>query len=62
MGYSELSFARQQALTTRDWDTYQLILRRCLAALSPVVDRSGRSRTTAAGTATGTGRARTVVQ
>jgi len=46
MGNAELSFARHNALTTRDWDTYQLILRRCLGALGPVCDKSGASRNT----------------
>ena len=47
MGNSELSFARQNALTTRDWDTYQLILRKCLRSLGPVPDNTGLSRKTA---------------
>lgn len=30
MDRTELTFARHHALTTKDWDTYQTIIRRCL--------------------------------
>jgi hypothetical protein len=35
---NELAFAKQAALATKDWDTYQAILRKCLASpdFSPV--------------------------
>jgi len=62
MGNSELSFARQNALTTRDWDTYQLILRKCLRSLRPVADSSGKSRKTAVNKATTAGQSVAVVQ
>jgi hypothetical protein len=62
MGNSELSFARHNALTTRDWDTYQLILRRCLGPSRQVPDCSGMSRKTAVKTAIATRRPVGVVQ
>jgi hypothetical protein len=62
MGNSELSFARQNALTTRDWDTYQLILRKCLRSLRPVADSSGMFRKTAVNTAMVSRRPMGVVQ
>jgi hypothetical protein len=30
MHNTEMSFAKSAALTTRDWDTFQAILRKCL--------------------------------
>jgi len=30
MQNTEMSFAKSGALTTRDWDTFQAILRKCL--------------------------------
>lgn len=30
MRNTEMSFAKSGALTTRDWDTFQAILRKCL--------------------------------
>ena len=30
MNRTEITFAKTGALTTRDWDTYQAILRKCL--------------------------------
>jgi len=32
---NELAFAKQAALATKDWDTYQAILRKCLASQAP---------------------------
>lgn len=31
MTRNELAFAKQAVLATKDWDTYQAILRKCLA-------------------------------
>jgi len=31
---NELAFTKQAALATKDWDTYQAILRRCLSSHS----------------------------
>ncbi|MBB5347168.1 hypothetical protein JWG42_14480 [Desulfoprunum benzoelyticum] len=56
MGNAELSFARQNALSTRDWDTYQLILRRCLGQGRPAPNCSGVPRKTAVITAAVAGR------
>jgi hypothetical protein len=35
MTRNELAFAKQAALATKDWDTYQAILRKCLSRHSP---------------------------
>jgi hypothetical protein len=35
MTRNELAFAKQAALATKDWDTYQAILRKCLSSHSP---------------------------
>jgi len=32
MQNTEMTFAKSGALTTRDWDTFQAILRKCLGA------------------------------
>ncbi len=32
---NEIAFAKQAILTTRDWDTFQAILRKCLACKTP---------------------------
>jgi hypothetical protein len=32
---NELAFTKQAALATKDWDTYQAILRKCLASQAP---------------------------
>lgn len=34
MAKNELAFAKQAALATKDWDTYQAILRKCLSSCS----------------------------
>ncbi len=31
MTKNELAYAKQAALATKDWDTYQAILRKCLS-------------------------------
>ena len=36
MQNTEMSFAKNGALTTRDWDTYQAILRKCLRFRKPL--------------------------
>lgn len=35
MSQKELVFAKKCALATRDWDTYQAILRKCLKPVKP---------------------------
>ncbi len=35
MQNTEISFAKTGLLTTRDWDTYQAILRKCLRFKKP---------------------------
>jgi len=37
---TELAFAKQAALATKDWDTYQAILRKCLANHAPKKEKS----------------------
>lgn len=36
MQNTEMSFAKNGVLTTRDWDTYQAILRKCLRFRKPL--------------------------
>ena len=36
MQNTELAFAKNGLLTTRDWDTFQAILRKCLRFRKPV--------------------------
>lgn len=38
MDRSELTFARHHALTTKDWDTYQTIIRRCLRTANSEIE------------------------
>lgn len=38
MDRSELTFARHHALSTKDWDTYQTIIRRCLSTANPEIE------------------------
>ena len=38
MDRTELTFARHHALTTKDWDTYQTIIRRCLRTANPEIE------------------------
>jgi hypothetical protein len=36
---NEIAFAKQAVLTTRDWDTFQAILRKCLSYKPPQPDK-----------------------
>ncbi|MGI9536292.1 MAG: hypothetical protein ACR2PB_04420 [Desulfocapsaceae bacterium] len=36
MQNAEIAFAKNDLLTTRDWDTFQVILRKCLRFRKPV--------------------------
>ena len=35
MKNNELAFTKQAVLATRDWDTFQMLLRRCLRLSAP---------------------------
>jgi hypothetical protein len=46
MDNRELAFTKQAILTTRDWDTYQALLRRCLRISEPIAkirEKTGKS-------------------
>jgi hypothetical protein len=40
MTRNELAFAKQALLSTKDWDTFQAILRKCLARQAPAKNRA----------------------
>lgn len=44
MQNSELAFAKNGLLTTRDWDTFQAILRKCLRVRKPVRKQSPKNK------------------
>jgi len=41
---AELAFAKSGALSTKDWDTYQAILRKCLRSPKEVKKPDNKSR------------------
>ena len=44
MQNTELAFAKNGLLTTRDWDTFQAILRKCLRVRKPVRKQSPKNK------------------
>ncbi|MFC1832784.1 hypothetical protein ACFL0S_12315 [Thermodesulfobacteriota bacterium] len=44
MQNTELAFAKNGLLTTRDWDTFQAILRKCLRFRKPVRKQSPKNK------------------
>lgn len=44
MRNTEITFAKNGALTTRDWDTFQAILRKCLRAKKPAGKQSSKDK------------------
>ena len=45
MQNTEIAFAKDGLLTTRDWDTFQAILRKCLRFRKPVRKQSPNNKT-----------------
>jgi hypothetical protein len=41
---AEIAFAKTGALTTRDWDTYQAILRKCLRTKNSGEKKKAKAR------------------
>jgi hypothetical protein len=44
MDNREIAFTKQAALATKDWDTYQAILRKCLRVADEAVKTREKSR------------------
>ncbi len=44
MHNTEITFAKNGALTTRDWDTFQAILRKCLRYKKPARKQPSKSK------------------
>ena len=44
MQNTELAFAKNGLLTTKDWDTFQAILRKCLRFRKPVRKQSSKNK------------------
>ena len=42
---AEMAFAKSGVLSTRDWDTYQAILRKCLSFKKPVKKTNHEQKT-----------------